>query len=177
MRLVLLSLLVTVPIGLGCTGAKNDTGKADYELRAADDQGAAPLPEEDTALLPEEEEEDHHGDDGLPDDFDPATEKTTPSGITVSYTTDPRTIAESETFSVTFTLSAGVLSDADATMPTHGGHGMAFVPGVNYNGDNTYTATPFVFHMPGYWVIHATIVNEDGDTERLNFDVDCCDVR
>ena len=119
-----------------------------------------------------------HGDhvDGLPDDFDPATEVQTNQGsYTVSYTTDPSPIPESELFSVTYTISGGALIGADATMPTHGGHGMTVEPEITLNEDGTYTATPFEFHMPGYWVIHGTIQSEDGTMERADFDVECCD--
>jgi len=116
-----------------------------------------------------------HDDGGLPDDFDPSTEVQTNLGsFTVSYTTDPSPIPESELFSVTYTISAGTLIGADATMPTHGGHGMTVEPTIALNEDGTYTATPFEFHMPGYWVIHGTVQGEDGSLERADFDVECC---
>ena len=117
----------------------------------------------------------HHGDTDLPDDFDPATEVEAQSGIIVSYVSDPSPIPESAEFAVTFSLSAGSLAEADATMPTHGGHGMNVLPIVTDNGDGTYTAEPFEFHMPGYWVIHAIIADEEGNEERVDFDVDCCE--
>jgi len=117
----------------------------------------------------------HHGDTDLPDDFDPATEVEANSGIVVSYTTDPSPIPESTEFAVTFSLSAGAISEGDATMPTHGGHGMNVLPAVTDNEDGTFTATPFEFHMPGYWVIHAFVIDEDGNEERVDFDVDCCE--
>ncbi len=117
-----------------------------------------------------------HGDTDLPDDFDPTTEiQTHDETVTISYTTDPDPIPESALFSVTFTVSGGSVTSADATMPTHGGHGMTVEPTVTDNGDGTFTATPFEFHMPGYWVIHATVENADGTEERADFDVDCCD--
>ena len=118
---------------------------------------------------------DHDGDTDLPDDFDPATEHTSSTGITVSYTTDPNPIPESLEFSVTFSLSSGTMTEADATMPMHGGHGMPVAPVLNDNGDGTYTATPFEFQMPGYWIIHATVKDDDGNEERVDFEVDCCE--
>jgi len=118
---------------------------------------------------------DHHGDTDLPDDFDPSTEQTSMSGITVSYVTDPTPIPESNEFSVTFTLSDGTLFEADATMPAHGGHGMPVSPVLTDNNDGTYTAEPFEFQMPGYWIIHATVADGDGNKERVDFEVDCCE--
>ena len=117
----------------------------------------------------------HHGDDELPDDFDPATTVTTDGGTyNVSYTTNPSPIPESEEFSVSFSTSGGTIISVDGTMPTHG-HGMNVTPELTDNGDGTYSASPFVFYMPGYWVIHATVQGEDGSTEQANFDVDYCE--
>ena len=116
-----------------------------------------------------------HGDDSLPDDFDGTTTRTTLHGVTVSYTTDPSPIPESTEFAVTFTVSEGGISAADATMPTHGGHGMNVTPVVTEIGDNVFTAAPFEFHMPGYWEIHATVTSASGEEERLDFHVDCCE--
>ena len=115
-----------------------------------------------------------HGNTDLPEDFDPSTEQQSSHGITVSYVTDPAPIPESSEFSVTFTLSGGTLTEADATMPSHGGHGMPVAPALTDNGDGHYTAAPFEFQMPGYWVIHATVADENGTEERVDFDVDCC---
>jgi len=116
-----------------------------------------------------------HGNTDLPDGFDPATEQMAMNGITISYVTDPTPIPESTEFAVTFTLSGGTLIQAEATMPTHGGHGMPVEPALTDNGDGTFTAAPFEFSMPGYWVIHATVAGEDGIEERIDFDVDCCE--
>ena len=117
----------------------------------------------------------HQGDTDLPDDFDPSTEQTSSTGVTVSYETDPSPIPESTEFTIIFTVSDGTLVEADATMPTHGGHGMPVAPALVDNGDGTYTAQPFEFAMPGYWVIHATVQDENGTAERVDFDVDCCE--
>jgi hypothetical protein len=116
-----------------------------------------------------------HGNTDLPDDFDPSVEHTGSNGITVSYVTDPTPIPESTEFAITFTLSTGTMTKADATMPSHGGHGMPVEPALTDNGDGTFTASPFEFSMPGYWRIHATVAGEDGQEERIDFDVDCCD--
>ena len=118
---------------------------------------------------------DDHENTGLPDDFDPSTEQSSSHGVTVSYASDPSPIPESSEFSITFTVTGGTMTEADATMPTHGGHGMPVSPVLNDNGDGTYTAGPFEFQMPGYWVIHAVVANEDGNEERVDFDVDCCE--
>ena len=117
----------------------------------------------------------HHGDTDLPADFDPATEHTSSTGVTVSYITDPSPIPESTEFAITFTVVGGTLAEADATMPTHGGHGMPVAPALTDNEDGTYRAEPFEFAMPGYWVIHATVEDENGTLERVDFDVDCCE--
>ena len=131
--------------------------------------------EDSGAAANEHDHSGHHGDTDLPDDFDPATEHTSSTGITVSYTTDPSPIPESTEFSVTFSLSGGTMTEADATMPSHGGHGMPVAPVLNDNGDGTYTAAPFEFQMPGYWVIHATVRDDNGTEERVDFEVDCCE--
>ena len=114
----------------------------------------------------------HHGDEGLPDDFDPSTEVQTDLGsYTVSYTTDPSPIPESQLFSVIYTLSEGTLVGANATMPTHGDHGMTVEPTITANDDGTYTATPFEFHMPGYWEIYFDFTR-GAITERAQFPVE-----
>ena len=145
------TLILLTLVGFGCSKDDEETGTSDHHHHG-------------------------HGDTDLPDDFDPATELQAHDGaVTVSYTTDPTPIPESALFSVTFTVTDGTITGADATMPTHGGHGMTVEPAVTDNGDGTFTATPFEFHMPRYWVIHATVANADGTEERVDFDVDCCD--
>ena len=144
------ALIVASLLFVGCSEDKNETGTSDHH-------------------------HDHGGTD-LPDDFDPATAMTTHDGsVTVSYTTDPSPIPESALFSVTIAVTGGTVTEADATMPTHGGHGMTVQPELTDNGDGTFTASPFEFHMPGYWVIHATVENTEGESERADFDVDCCE--
>ena len=144
--------LLFIALTTGCSGAEDDSAAsshADHEHDAAQ----------------------------LPADFDPATERTTHGGtVTVSYTSDPSPIPESTLFALTFSTSAGaVVTAADATMPNHGGHGMTVEPELTDNGDGTFTAAPFEFHMPGYWVIHATVADTNGTEERADFDVACCD--
>jgi len=183
MQTSLISCLLISIIGLGCTIEKHyhdddddDWGEeGDYEIKGSAPSEEAELPSDLDEPDPLDTGHGHdHGEDD-PDGFDPSTEQTSSTGVTVSYTTDPTPIPESEEFSVTFTLSEGRLSEADATMPTHGGHGMNVFPLVIDNGDGTFTASPFEFHMPGYWVIHAMIVDEDGTEERIDFDVECCE--
>lgn len=116
-----------------------------------------------------------HGDESLPADFDPSTELVTESGVTVSYTTSPDPIPESELFEVIISASSGTVMDADASMPTHGGHGMTVDPVLTDNEDGTVTAAPFEFHMPGYWLIQVTVADEEGNEEQVRFDVDCCE--
>ena len=48
---------------------------------------------------------------------------------------------------------------------------MTVEPELTDNGDGTFTAAPFEFHMPGYWVIHATVADTNGTEERADFDV------
>lgn len=62
---------------------------------------------------------------------------------------------------------------ADADMPEHG-HGMNVVPEVMNNGDGTFMASPFAFHMPGYWEISVGVTRGD-TTEIATFSVDCCE--
>jgi len=145
-------LIIAAPLLSGCSPDRSDSGHADHA-------------------------HDHHGESDLPDDFDPTTELTVHNGETVvSYSTDPTPIPESALFAVTFTVSEGArITGADATMPNHGGHGMTVEPQVTDNGDGTFTAAPFEFHMPGYWVVHALVTDANGTEERADFDVDCCD--
>ena len=128
-------------------------------------------PEEETGTA---HNRDDHGDSDLPADFDPRTEQVSSHGVTVSYASDPSPIPESSEFSIAFVVTDGTMTEADATMPTHGGHGMPVYPVLTDNGDGTYTAGPFEFQMPGYWVIHAVVADENGTEERVDFDVDCC---
>lgn len=123
----------------------------------------------------ESEDGNAHGDESLPTDFDPATEQTTQSGITVSYTTSPAPIPDSELFDVIISVSDGDVMDVEASMPTHGGHGMTVDPVLTYNEDGTVTAAPFEFHMPGYWLIQVIVADEEGNEEQVRFDVDCCE--
>ena len=137
------------------------TGCADSEKSTAEDH---------------DHDHDHgHGDESLPEDFDPSTELVTESGVTVSYTTSPDPIPESELFEVIISASSGTVMDADASMPTHGGHGMTVDPVLTDNEDGTVTAAPFEFHMPGYWLIQVTVADEEGNEEQVRFDVDCCE--
>ena len=117
----------------------------------------------------------HHGDSTLPDDFDDSTEKTTESGIVVSYTTDPAALVESDEFSVIITHSGGTVIEADATMPSHGGHGMNVYPELDDDGAGTVVASPFQFHMPGYWELFIQLENAEGQVETVRFDMACCD--
>ena len=128
--------------------------------------------EEETGMSPDHAD---HADPGMPSDFDPSTEQSSSHGVTVSYASDPSPIPESSEFSIVFTVIGGTITEVDATMPTHGGHGMPVSPVFTDNGDGTYTAAPFEFQMPGYWVIHAVVANDDGNEERVDFDVDCCE--
>lgn len=148
MTFVLLGLLA-----LGC-GGDDDKGGGDHA---------------------HDHDHDHHGDDTLPDDFDDSTQKTTESGIVVSYTTNPAVIVESEEFGVIITHSGGTVVEADATMPTHGGHGMNVYPERDDDGAGTVVASPFQFHMPGYWELFIQLETADGDVETVRFDMACCD--
>jgi len=117
----------------------------------------------------------HHGDDTLPDDFDESTGKTTESGIDVSYTTDPEAPVESDEFSVIITHSGGTITTVDATMPSHGGHGMNVSPELDDDGQGTVVANPFQFHMPGHWELFVQLETDDGEVETIRFDMACCD--
>ena len=138
---------------------------------------------------PEGDEHDHdhhHHDDDTSDTahHDYATSAHSDGGaFYVEYTPNPDPIPVSDEFSVTLTVYEGVDTEAvlsgvdrvavDADMPEHG-HGMNVVPEVADNGDGTFTASPFAFHMPGYWEIYVDVTVGD-TTERATFSVDCCD--
>ncbi len=57
----------------------------------------------------------------------------------------------------------------DATMPDHN-HGMNVKPKLKELGKGVYAVEGFLFHMPGYWEIKATI-NHAGKTETVVFGV------
>ena len=110
------------------------------------------------------------------------TTATTDGGsFMATYSTDPAPIPSDDYFSVTLaaTESDGVtaLTDAvvelSAEMTAHG-HGMNVTPEVTDNGDGTFTASPFLFHMTGHWTIRFAITS-GGVTEQGYFDVDCCE--
>ena len=130
---------------------------------------------DDTKSGEDEDHHHHHGDDTLPDDFDDSTEKTTESGIDVSYTTDPEAPVESDEFSVIITHSGGTITTVDATMPSHGGHGMNVSPDLDDDGQGTVVANPFQFHMPGHWELFVQLETDDGAVETIRFDMACCD--
>jgi len=128
---------------------------------------------------------DGHGDTDLPDDFDGTQEILSLDGLAhVMYATESGTFPESEEFSVSITLwdpaeTTTPLDDAtvtavDATMPSHGDHGMNVTAVVTDNGDGTFSAAPIKLHMPGYWVLHVD-VEVGGVEDTAIFDIDCCD--
>ena len=126
-----------------------------------------------------------HGDTDLPDEFDDTQTKLSRDGLaSVSYVTEDGTLPESIEFGIEITLADGedestVLTDAsvtavDATMPTHGDHGMNVTAVVTDNGNGTFTASPIKLHMPGYWVLHVDI-EVNGVPDTAEFDIECCD--
>ena len=60
----------------------------------------------------------------------------------------------------------------DAQMPIHE-HGMFVETVTEEVGAGIYRASPLKFHMEGWWTIHVDIT-EDGNTESVVFDVECC---
>ncbi len=113
--------------------------------------------------------------------LDFGTSQTTDGGTyTVSYTPSSDPIPFNSEFSVTFSATADVMPEggftidaANATMPNHG-HGMNVAPVVTDNGDGTWTASPFLFHMEGWWELTADVTSTDG-TETATFNIWCCD--
>ena len=110
------------------------------------------------------------------------TTATTDGGSFVAtYVTDPDPIPSDDYFSVTLSALAADGTTAltaasveiNAEMTAHG-HGMNVTPEVTDNGDGTFTATPFLFHMSGHWTILFAIT-ADGVTEKGYFDVECCE--
>ena len=101
----------------------------------------------------------------------------------VVYASDPDPIPLSDEFSITLMVYDGADTDTmlmnvdavatDADMPDHD-HGMNVVPVVVDNGNGTFTASPFAFHMPGYWEINVDVTVGE-TTERATFSVDCCE--
>lgn len=58
----------------------------------------------------------------------------------------------------------------DATMPAHG-HGMNYVPEIKDKGENRYTASGLLLHMPGMWRFEVSF-NADGSTHRFIRDIE-----
>ena len=113
--------------------------------------------------------------------LDVSREQPTDGGTwTVSYAPTPDPLPFSENFDLLLTLTdsggaaasgvEGVVSSA--TMPSHG-HGMNVEPVATDNGDGTWTASPFKFHMAGMWEVTVD-VTAGGATERASFNVECC---
>ena len=115
------------------------------------------------------------------DTTDTTTATTDGGSFMATYATDPAPIPSDDYFSVTLSAfdadGTTALTDAvveiDAEMTSHG-HGMNVTPEVTDNGDGTFTATPFLFHMSGHWTIRFAIT-QGGVTETGYFDVDCCE--
>ena len=145
-----MTLFFTALLALGCGSDDTKAGNGDHE---------------------------HHDHSGstLPEDFDDSTDKTTESDIVVSYSTDPEALTESEEFSVIISHSGGVITEVDATMPSHGGHGMNVSPDLDDDGEGTVIANPFQFHMPGHWELFVQLENDEGASETVRFDMACCD--
>lgn len=110
------------------------------------------------------------------------TTATTDGGsYTVTYTTDPAPIPADDYFSVVLSAAEadgitpllGASAEINAEMTSHG-HGMNVTPEVIDNGDGTFTASPFLFHMAGHWTIQFALT-KDGTTEEGFFDVECCE--
>lgn len=126
---------------------------------------------------------DVHGDGGTADDtgaVDYSTTQVSDGGTyTVSYTSDPTPIPFNTEFAVTFSVSGDALpqdwsmASADAFMPSHG-HGMNVTPALTDNGDGTWTAAPFLFHMEGQWELSAELTSSAG-TETVTFNAWCCE--
>jgi hypothetical protein len=165
-RLVVASLVVLV----GCQSKNDDnnTDSAAREHNSDDDSGH--MDQDDT---------------DPPDDFDASRTVTSNDGLfTAVYVPTPDPIPESIEFSVAVTitdptdpnlaLSDVVITSIDATMPSHGGHGMNVNPVVSDNDDGTGEGSPLKFHMPGYWMLHveATV---GGQSDRADFEIDCCE--
>ena len=58
----------------------------------------------------------------------------------------------------------------DATMPRHR-HGMNYLPSLKKTGNDSYTASGMLFHMPGLWRIEVG-VSVDGKTQRFFHDIE-----
>jgi len=126
-----------------------------------------------------------HSDTDLPDDFDDTQAKLSIDALAfVTYETEDGALPESTEFGVNIMLAdpedeTTLLSDAtvtavDATMPSHGGHGMNVTPVVTDNEDGTFSAAPIKLHMPGHWVLHVDI-EVNGVADTAEFDIECCD--
>jgi len=117
-----------------------------------------------------------------PEPANTTTTATTAGGsFVVAYTTGPSPIPATDYFSVTLSAfdadGKTIVTDGtmkiDAEMTAHG-HGMNVTPEVTDNGDGTFTASPFLFHMSGHWTMRFALT-QNGITEEGHFDVDCCE--
>ena len=89
----------------------------------------------------------------------------------IAFTTRPARIKVGELFSLDATLcvkaGAGAVRafKVDASMPDHR-HGMNYQPSVVRKGENAYTASGLMFHMPGRWQLVFEVDSTDG-RERI----------
>lgn len=94
----------------------------------------------------------------------------------LSYTPTPDPIPTNQHFRLKLLLQdknnqmiTGAKLKLDATMPDHN-HGMNVKPKLKELGKGIYAVEGFLFHMPGYWEIKATIQHA-GKTETVVFGV------
>lgn len=91
--------------------------------------------------------------------------------VAIAFTTQPASIKVGEMFSLHATLcpkpGAGAVGGVkvDASMPDHR-HGMNYQPRVVRSGENSYTASGLMFHMPGRWQF-VFDVDSAGGRERI----------
>ena len=94
--------------------------------------------------------------------------------LSIAFTTQPAPIKVGELFSLEATLcpkagaSAVRAFKVDASMPDHR-HGMNYQPSVVRSGENSYTASGLMFHMPGRWQL-VFEVDSAGGRERILVD-------
>lgn len=126
-----------------------------------------------------------HGDDTAGGDtgWVEATAQETENGTYyLMYSADPYPIPFNEPFTLYWMVHDGVehsrmYDDAtlalEVSMPAHG-HGMNTVPQLTADEYGNITAEGFLFHMRGWWDIHAT-ATRDGVSDASTFYVYCCE--
>ena len=110
---------------------------------------------------------------GEEDDLVMEGSSASPYSVTMSTGDQQISTSQQLTIDVTICSKDNVTIEhlkVDATMPAHG-HGINYIPKITDKGENRYTASGLLLHMPGMWRLEVTF-NADGSTHRFIRDIE-----